>query len=71
MPQIETGNTVNDEVLISEDEEFEITLADLDTDQAVDLYIQIEDENGKLSDLKRMELDQDSRPAKKQILRKT
>ena len=65
MPQIETGNTVNDEVLISEDEEFEITLADLDTDQAVDLYIQIEDENGKLSDLKRMELDQDSRPAKK------
>ena len=46
MPQIETGNTVNDEVLISEDEEFEITLADLDTDQAVDLYIQIEDENG-------------------------
>ena len=33
--------------------------------QAVDLYIQIEDENGKLSDLKRMELDQDSRPAKK------
>lgn len=71
MPQIETGNTVNDEVLISEDEEFRITLADLDTDQAVDLYIQIEDENGKLSDLKRMELDQDSRPAKKQILRKT
>lgn len=70
VPQIETGNTVNDEVLISEDEEFEITLADLDTDQAVDLYIQIEDENGKLSDLKRMELDQDSRPAKKQILRK-
>lgn len=65
MPQIETGNTVNDEVLISEDEEFGITLADLDTDQAVDLYIQIEDENGKLSDLKRMELDQDSRPAKK------
>ena len=65
VPQIETGNTVNDEVLISEDEEFEITLADLDTDQAVDLYIQIEDENGKLSDLKRMELDQDSRPAKK------
>lgn len=41
VPQIETGNTVNDEVLISEDE------------------------NGKLSDLKRMELDQDSRPAKK------
>ncbi len=71
VPQIETGNTVNDEVLISEDEEFGITLADLDTDQAVDLYIQIEDENGKLSDLKRMELDQDSRPAKKQILRKT
>ena len=70
VPQIETGNTVNDEVLISEDEEFGITLADLDTDQAVDLYIQIEDENGKLSDLKRMELDQDSRPAKKQILRK-
>lgn len=70
MPQIETGNTVNDEVLISEDEEFGITLADLDTGQAVDLYIQIEDENGKLSDLKRMELDQDSRPAKKQILRK-
>ena len=65
VPQIETGNTVNDEVLISEDEEFGITLADLDTDQAVDLYIQIEDENGKLSDLKRMELDQDSRPAKK------
>ena len=56
---------MNDEVLISEDEEFGITLADLDTDQAVDLYIQIEDENGKLSDLKRMELDQDSRPAKK------
>ena len=65
VPQIETGNTVNDEVLISEDEEFGITLADLDTDQAVDLYIQIEDENGKLSDLKRMELDQDSRLAKK------
>lgn len=65
VPQIETGNTVNDEVLISEDEEFGITLADLDTGQAVDLYIQIEDENGKLSDLKRMELDQDSRPAKK------
>lgn len=65
VPQIETGNTVNDEVLISEDEEFGITLADLDTDQAVDLYIQIEDENGQLSDLKRMELDQDSRPAKK------
>ena len=63
VPQIETGNTVNDEVLISEDEEFGITLADLDTGQAVDLYIQIEDENGKLSDLKRMELDQDSRPA--------
>ena len=71
VPQIETGNTVNDEVLISEDEEFGITLADLDTDQAVDLYIQIEDENGKLSDLKRMELDQDSRPGrKKQILKK-
>lgn len=37
---------MNDEVLISEDEEFGITLADLDTDQAVDLYIQIEDEKG-------------------------
>lgn len=65
VPQIETGDTANDEVLIRADEEFGITLADLDTDQAVDLYVQIEDENGKLSDLKRMKLDQDSRPAKK------
>lgn len=41
------GNTVNDEVLISEDEKFGITLADTRYRQeAVDLYIQIEDENG-------------------------
>lgn len=65
VPQIESGDSGNDEVLISADEEFGITLADLDTDQAVDLYIQIEDENGKLSDLKRLKLDQEGRPAKK------
>lgn len=65
VPEINAGDTGNDEVLISADEDFEITLTDLDTEKNIDLYLQIEDENGELSDLKRLKLDPDSRPEKK------
>lgn len=64
IPQIETEGTGEDEILISKDEDFVITLNDLDTDKEVDLYIQIEDEKGKLSDMKRLRLLKDSRPEK-------
>ncbi len=50
-------------VLIKADQNFVIYLNDLNTDEAVDLYIRIEDENGRTDGIKKVKLNQDIRPA--------
>lgn len=50
-------------VSIKADQNFVIYVNDLDTDNAINLYIQIKDENGRSSGFKKIKFNQDIRPA--------